>query len=240
MPDPAAPQPVAFVAGATGLVGRHLVEALARRSVAVVAHVRPDSARLSQWTQRFDALGATVDATPWQLADVTASLARQRVTHVFCCIGTTAARAKQAGHAALAEYEAVDFGLARLLAGACAATGGVERFVYLSSIGASPDARGAYLQVRWKAEQAVRKAGVAFTIARPSFIVGERDDSRPGEKVGAAIADAGLDLLGALGGVGLRARFHSHDPASLAEALARLAFDRAATGRTVEAAGLRG
>lgn len=234
------PAVVAFAAGATGLVGRHLVEVLAQRNVTTVAHVRPDSARLAHWTERFGALGATVDATPWQLADMTASLARLGVTHVFCCIGTTASRARQAGHAAEAEYEAVDFGLTRLLTDACAATGGIERFLYLSSIGASPGARGAYLQARWKAEQAVRKAGVPFTIARPSFIVGERDDRRPGEKVGAAIADAGLDLVGALGGTGLRARFHSHDPATLAAALARLAFDAGAVGKTVEAAGLRG
>ena len=57
-------------------------------------------------------------------------------------MGTTATRAKQAGHAAAAEYEAVDFGLTRLLVHASAVAGGVERFVYLSSIGAGPDARG--------------------------------------------------------------------------------------------------
>ena len=42
----------AFVAGATGLTGRFVVEELVRRGVEVHAHVRSDSPRLAEWRAR--------------------------------------------------------------------------------------------------------------------------------------------------------------------------------------------
>jgi nucleoside-diphosphate-sugar epimerase len=230
----------AFVAGSTGLVGRFLVAVLVQRGVATVAHVRLDSKQLQQWKARFGDMGATCDTTPWDPAAMAATLHDRGITHAFCSIGTTAARARHDGQSAVAAYETVDFGLCKLLADACKEAGCVERFVHVSALGTGPNARGAYLQWRWKAETAVRQAGVPFTIARPSFIVGERDDKRPGEKVAAAMVDAGLDFLGALGATRLRDRFHAHDPRTLAEALARLAFDPQAAGKVVGAEGLRG
>ena len=49
--------PVAFVAGATGFVGRAVVPALRRAGVTTIAHVRPDSARLDEWRKRFASTG---------------------------------------------------------------------------------------------------------------------------------------------------------------------------------------
>jgi uncharacterized protein YbjT (DUF2867 family) len=126
-----------------------------------------------------------------------------------------------------------------LLAGAAGAVPAVERYVYLSSAGASPKAAGAYLQWRWKAEEAVRASGVAWTIARPSIIVGDRDDARPLEDGAAKVLDGLLVAVGALGGATWRDRYRSTDGATLARALARLARDPAAANQTFESEQLR-
>ncbi|MBE7453568.1 MAG: NAD(P)H-binding protein [Kofleriaceae bacterium] len=223
--------PVAFVAGATGFVGRAVVPALVARGARVVAHVRPDSPQLAAWRERFGALGAEVDATPWAAAALTATLAALAPTHVFGLIGTTRKRARADGVAGDI-YETVDLGLTRLLVEAAAAAGTRPRVVYLSSVGASATARSPYLRARARAEDAVRASGLPWVIARPSLIVeGEgdgRDDARPGERVAGVVADGLLAVAGALGARRLRARYRSTTPAVLAAALVDLALDQPA------------
>lgn len=231
---------IAFVAGATGFVGKALVQALRDCGVGVVAHVRPDSKRLGHWQQHFAAAGATVDTAPWQPLDLAAALRNQGTTHVFCCIGTTAARKRGSSAPASESYEAVDYGLTRMLVEAALAAGGVQRFVYLSSAGAGPEAAGAYLQARWRAEEAVRGGGLPYTIARPSFIVGDRDDDRPFERWGATLADAALIGAGLLGATKLRDRYRSTDDRTLAAALVRVGFDAGTVNETVTSESLRG
>src|SRR5688572_30132997 len=86
----------AFVAGATGYTGRHVVKALRQREVAVVAHVRPDSPQLENWRTRFAALKATVSTTPWQPETLGETVRRVQPTYVFALLGTTRARARAA------------------------------------------------------------------------------------------------------------------------------------------------
>lgn len=229
---------VAFVAGATGLVGRKLVTVLAGQGVRTIAHVRPDSRQLQDWRAKFGHTGAEVDATPWDVEAMTATLKEHGVTHVFCCVGTTRKRMQKQGVAGNT-YEAVDYALPKLLAEAASKSKTVQRYVYLSSAGAGPKAGGAYLQWRWKAEEAVRAAGVPWTIARPSIIVGDRDDVRPLEDAAARVLDGLLIAVGALGAARWRDRYRSTDDATLARALARLAFDPAAKDQNVESEFLR-
>ncbi len=228
----------AFVAGATGFVGRALVHTLCRDGWQVTAHVRPDSRQLEAFRAEFIGAGAKVSATAWEPQAIVEALTALRPTHVFCCIGTTRKRMARDG-ADTNSYEAVDFGLARMLAQACAQAGGVQRLAYLSSMGAGPSARGAYLSWRWKAECAVRDSGVPFVIARPGIIAGDRSESRPSEQIAAVVFDAALNLAGALGAKGLRERFHSTTDQALAAALARIAVDPALAGQTLEADQLR-
>lgn len=219
--------PVAFVAGATGFVGRAVVPALVARGAKTIAHVRPDSSRIDGWKKRFAEMGASVDASAWERDALVAALRAAAVTHVFCLIGTTRGRAKSDGVTGNI-YEAIDYGLTKLLVGAAVAAGTTPRFVYLSSVGASPNAGSAYLKARGRAEDAVRSAGLPWVIARPSFITGEgRDDARPGERAAGAIADGVLSVAGILGAKNLRARYRSTTPDILAGALVRLALDGA-------------
>lgn len=229
----------AFVAGATGYVGREVVRVLREREIATIAHVRPDSARLAAWRERFAALGAGVDDTPWDRGALADALRRHAPDVVFSLTGTTRARMRALARTGRspedASYETVDFGLTRLLLEACAAAGLRPRFVYLSAIGASPHARGAYMRARWKAEEAVRGSGLPYVIARPALITGpDRDEPRAAEYWAGRVLDGALSVGARLGLRRLRARWQSTTGPALAAALVRRGLDPAAVDVVVE------
>jgi len=227
----------AFVLGATGLVGREVVRQLCARGTRTLAHVRPDSPRLADWQRRLGELGAEVDASPWQVAALAARWRELSPAQIYILIGTTRARAK-ADRVDGDIYEAIDLGLTRLAVEAARASERSPRIVYLSAVGADPQARSAYLKARGKAEACVTGSGLPWMIARPSFIIGDRDDRRPGERTAAAVGDGLLAALGVLGGKQLRDRYKSTTPEVLATALIRLG-DAPEHGRTVDGAALR-
>lgn len=55
----------------------------------------------------------------------------------------------------------------------------VARFIYMSALGARPDAPSRYHQTKWESEEIVRKSGMRFTIFRPSIIFGPGDEFHP-------------------------------------------------------------
>lgn len=229
--------PTFFVAGATGYTGRAVVAELRRRGLATIAHIRPDSSSRARFEAEFTAIGARIDTTAWDEMALAGALARHSPNVVFCLIGTTAAQAKRAERETgkPVNYETVDYGLTAMLVSAAGQSGQKPRFVYLSAAGAAPGAPGAYMQARWKAEEAVRSAGVPYTIVRPSFITGpDRDDARPGERIGAKVADAALGVLSVLGARRLQARFRSISNTELASGLIALAVDPARVDAIVE------
>lgn len=229
----------AVVFGATGFVGRELVRQLCvRATVRPIAHVRPDSTKLAEWQARFGELDAEVDTTPWQVEPLAAMLATRRPSQLYIVIGTTRGRAKADGVDGDI-YERIDLGLtAMIVDAACKAALGATRVVYLSSIGADPAARSAYLRARGKAEAAVRDSGLSWVIARPSFIVGDRDERRIGERAAAVVGDGVLAVARVFGGSGLRARYRSTTPDVLAAALIRLG-ESAEPNRTYDGSDLR-
>lgn len=230
----------AFVAGATGFTGREVVAALRERGIETVAHVRAESSRRAEWSARFEALGAEVDASPWTAEAIQAALARVQPTQVYALLGTTRKRAKGEGLSAVEAYEQVDYGLTKLVIDAACALETPPRFVYLSSIGAAPDTRNPYLAARAKVEAALEASPLPYFSARPSFISGPgRDEARPAERIGSALGDLALGTLGLLGAKQTRARYASTTPAILARALVRLGCEGASPRRAVEGAELR-
>jgi len=232
---------IAFVAGATGYTGRAVVEALVARGVDTVAHVRSDSSRRAEGTERWQGQGARVDATAWDPAALTATLTELGPTVVFALLGTTRSRAKAEGRGAAAGYEAIDYGLTMMLYQACVACGHAPRFVYLSAAGLREGTRNPYMAVRVRVERALGEGPLPYTIARPSFITGSgRDESRPGERVGAVVADGLLGMAGLLGARTARDRYRSMTNVVLARGLVRVALDPSFAGQVVEAERLRG
>lgn len=211
----------AFVLGATGLVGREVVRQLVVRGTRAIAHVRPDSRQLDAWRARLGELGAEVDTTAWDAAALAARWRELSPAQIYVLIGTTRARAKADGVEGDI-YERVDLGLVKIAVEGARGSEVQPRLVYLSAIGANASARGAYMRARGKAEDVVRGSGLPWAIARPSFILGERDEGRPGERTAAAVTDGLLAVAGVLGGKRLRERYRSTRADVLASALIRL------------------
>ncbi|MDG1048767.1 MAG: NAD(P)H-binding protein [Planctomycetota bacterium] len=233
------PDPVAFVFGATGYVGRAVVEAAARTQGVgqVIAHARPGSSRGAALEAGVGG-SILVDRTPLELSPLAHALEACRPSHLFICHGTTARRARREG--LKAPYEAVDLGLTRLLLEAAAAVSPPPRVVYLSAIGASPRARGAYLRNRWLAEEAVRSSGLPFTICRAPLLGGpDRREPRPMETLARTVADPTLAVLGAVGFTKLRDRLSSMNAAEAAEGLVRSGFHYMTINRVVQSDELR-
>jgi len=225
---------VAFVAGATGYTGRAVVHALSTAGVRAIAHVRPDSPRLAEWRSIFESMGAEVCTAAWSGPALGVALRDYGVTEAYGLVGTTRERAKTlareggAAAAATASYEAVDYGLTAALVDACRAAGTSPWVVYLSSLGADPKSRNAYLRARGRAEAAVRDAGLSFTILRPSFVSGpDREERRVGERVGAVVGDGVFKLARLLGARRAAARYRSISADALAALLVALPGDAA-------------
>jgi len=231
----------AFVAGATGFTGREVVRILAGQDVPVVAHVRPDSPVITEWRERFGALGAKVDTTPWQQDRIAETFIRLKPRIVFSLLGTTRARGrKAAGSGRVDNYETVDYALTAMLIHALGKAGLQPRFIYLSAAGVKKGTKNPYYGARWKTEDLLRRSGIPFTIARPSIITGRgRDEGRPMERMGAAVVDRALAAAAIMGGSKLRNRYRSTTNVILAGALVRLAFDPDAENRIVESEDLR-
>lgn len=221
-----------FVAGATGHTGREVVRALCARGARAVAHVRPDSPRLDEWRARFAALGAEVDATPWDEEALRARLAERAPSAVIAALGTTRRRAGVARRRGDAPetYETVDYGLTAMLLRAAAAAPSAPRFVYVSSMGVKAGQTRGYLGVRARIEAELAASGLRWVSARPSFIVGTRDEARANERVGAALGDALLAGLALGRRSRFRERYRSQTGEELGRALADLALDPDARG----------
>ncbi len=224
---------VAFVAGATGHTGRVVVEALRRRSIETHAHVRPDSPKLSDWRDRWGSQGVQVDTTPWEPDALLARLRELRPTLVFALLGTTRKRAGREGMDAAEAYERIDYGLTSMLLTAAAGCGHEPRFVYLSSAGLSPNTTNAYARARVRVEAELSETSLPHLIARPSFIVGDRDEPRTGERWAARVADGALSVIGALGAKRAAARYASTTNETLGEALVRIAVDAGTPARHI-------
>jgi uncharacterized protein YbjT (DUF2867 family) len=231
----------AFVAGATGYVGRALVARLAADGEPVVAHVRPDSRVAEDTLEAFRRAGARIDRTPWEDEAMRATLAATDPARVFLLLGTTRKRMARARRLGLrAGYAEVDEALPLILIGAAIAAGVAPALVYLSSLGADPDSRNAYLRARGVVERACAASPLPWLVVRPSFVTGpDRAESRPPERLGAWATDGVAAVLRRLGWSGPAWRYGSLDADAVARALDRLSRDVPPTGRVVEGRELR-
>ena len=216
--------PIAFIAGATGYTGSHLVEILRERGWTVHAHVRPDSTALADWTARFEALGAVVDTTPWEEHALQADLAQIQPTHVFALLGTTRARAKRGSGAIADTYEAVDYGLSAMLRRCTEAAAPHARFVYLSSLGVRQGTSNAYLAARARLEGELRAGALDWVIIRPALIAGaDRPENRVNETVARFAVGGALSLVGLVAPRAARA-WKTRDGRTLATGIADAAI----------------
>jgi uncharacterized protein YbjT (DUF2867 family) len=75
-------------------------------------------------------------------------------------------------------------------------TAGARSFALVSAMGADPASRFFYLRVKGCTERDVSALGFASTvIARPNLLDGDRNETRPGERIALAIARAARPVL---------------------------------------------
>ena len=158
--------------GATGLVGREILRLLCADPAVdrIVTPVRrpfqaPDDPRLQVAVVDFDALDSHADLFA--------------VDQIFCALGTTikAAGSQQAFRRVDLEYP--------LAAARLGVERGATHYLVVTAVGASATSRVFYNRVKGELEDALRTLSYrSVTIARPSLLLGDRDELRFGEEVG--------------------------------------------------------
>jgi uncharacterized protein YbjT (DUF2867 family) len=167
---------IAAVAGATGLTGRALIEQL--RADAHYAQVFALVRKAGSLAADDKVRECVVDYTRLALPEEAA-----HIDHAFCCLGTTI---KTAG--SQMAFRAVDFDAVLAFARAAKARG-AQHLSVISALGADVCSRVFYNRVKGEMEQAVARLGfVSVHLLRPSLLLGQRHESRPGERFGIAAA----------------------------------------------------
>jgi len=153
-----------FVTGGTGFVGRSLVRALLAGGFLVRCLVRPGSESDLKGFESIDRVPGDV-LRPKGLAAYAEGCAA--IVHLVGIIREHQGRG-------------VTFDRLHVQATAnmlsVAKEAGVRRYLQMSALGTRPDARSAYHQSKWRAEEAVRASPVPWTIFRPSIIFGPGDE----------------------------------------------------------------
>ncbi|PKG98215.1 NAD(P)H-binding protein [Paraglaciecola sp. MB-3u-78] len=165
----------ALVLGATGLVGKTLVEQLCRdhRYQTVTCLVRKPLSKdfFAGNTDKVEPIVVDFE----NLEDYQGYFGCQ---HIYVCLGTTI---KKSG--SKSAFRKVDFEYVHVAAQLARAQRAVS-FVWISSVGANAKSHNFYLRVKGELENAILGMSGLHNAAavRPSLLLGEREDMRPAEK----------------------------------------------------------
>ena len=97
----------------------------------------------------------------------------------FFCIGTTRKNTPDKN-----EYIKIEYNLPIEVA-KIAKSNSINNFIYISSLGANPNAASLYLKNKGKTEEELIKLNFSnLSILRPSILLGNRKENRVGEKIG--------------------------------------------------------
>lgn len=166
---------VVLVLGATGLVGSKVMDLLLQDENVQKIHV------LGRRSCGID--HPKINEFIGPLSEMAGKSAAFHVDAVYCCLGTTikTAGSKEA-------FRAVDYQYP-LDAGKIAKECGVETFVVVSALGSKANSKIFYNRVKGEMERDLSQIGLKnLYIVRPSIIIGERNESRPGEAFGIMVA----------------------------------------------------
>ncbi len=230
----------ALVFGATGYTGQGVVRCLREREIETLAHIRPGSSSLQGKRQIFEALGAKVVTTSWIEKSIATLLRREAPDLVSGLLGTTRKRSKEDGRTSAEGYEAVDYGLTKMVLEGIEKSGINTRFIYLSSLGADSSSPSPYLVARGKIEDHLKAGDIPYTIAQPCFITGpDREEDRKMERISSRVADGSLKVLRLFGATELADRYASMNADTLAKALIQAGLSSDCEGKTLDALSLR-
>ncbi|MCP1650834.1 oxidoreductase [Pseudomonas sp. GD04087] len=201
-----------LLAGATGLTGEHLLDRMLNEPT-VKRVIAPARRKLAEHPRLENPIGPLAELIPHLL---------QPVDTVFCCLGTTL---KEAGSEEA--FRSVDFDLPLAL-GERGLALGARHYIVVSALGADSKSSIFYSRVKGELEDALRQQGwQQLTIARPSLLLGQRDEVRLAELLAAPFSRI------------LPGKLHGIEAIALARALWRLALETGKGTRVVESDELR-
>ena len=207
--------------GASGFVGRHIVQNLAARGYRVRAAVRRPNEALF-----LRPMGAVGQIEPFQANirdDASVKAAIRGADAVINLVGILAESGKQTFDAVQAE------GAARVARAAKAE--GIATFVQMSALGADAESASDYARTKAAGEAAVREALPAAVILRPSIVFGP-GDSFFNRFAAMTLLSPALPLIG-----GGHTRFQPVYVKDVAEAVVRVLERPEAAGKTYELGG---
>ncbi|AYL98162.1 NAD(P)H-binding protein [Mucilaginibacter celer] len=191
----------AIVAGASGLIGSHLLQILLTQAyydevlILVRKELPIEHHKLKQLVVDFDQL--------------TSYLEELKGDAVFCCLGSTKKKTPD-----LSVYYKIDHDYAVQLA-QLALQNGVKQYHLVSSIGANINGGNFYTKTKGQTEADITAIGLpTLHIYRPSALTGDRNEKRPMEKVVAVI----MSLINPLF-VGRYKKYRSIEGATVAMAM---------------------
>jgi uncharacterized protein YbjT (DUF2867 family) len=150
-----------FLTGATGFVGRHMLQRLLDEGHSVRALVRdPEKAREPVQSGMELVAGDVVTGAGLDQG----VQGCQAVIHLVGIIVEKGTNTFERVHH-LGTRNVVE----------AAKRAGIRRFVQMSALGARPDGVAPYQTTKWRGEEEVRKRGIPFCILRPSLIFGPGD-----------------------------------------------------------------
>lgn len=164
---------IATIIGATGLIGGYLLQQLKQDKsfdtirLLVRRPFKNDSSKVEVKLIDFN------DHESFKLG-IDGSAA------VFCAVGTTQKKVKGNKEA----YRKIDFDIPVKAARFCKETG-CDNFLIVSSVGANAESKNFYLQLKGEVEDEIRKMNLKIvSVFRPSILLGNRKEPRPGERFG--------------------------------------------------------
>ena len=174
----------ALVLGATGLVGKALVEQLCRdrRYQTVTCLVRKPLSKDFFTVNAANVAKLQPIVVDFEnLEDYQGYFGCQ---HIYVCLGTTI---KKAGNKSA--FRKVDFEYVHIAAQLARAQRAIS-FVWISSVGANAKSNNFYLRVKGELENAIiNMSGLDNACAvRPSLLLGERAEMRPAEKLASMLS----------------------------------------------------
>lgn len=161
----------AIVFGSSGLVGRQLANQLCELpGYAEIVCVNRKSQKIDH-PKYIEIIS--------DMADLSSISDRIKGDEIYCCLGTTI---KKAG--SQEQFRKVDFDLPIEIA-KIALKNKINHMLVVSSIGADKSSGNFYLRTKGEMEAAFLELEIPTqTIARPSMLLGKRNESRFGENVG--------------------------------------------------------
>ena len=161
----------ALIFGSSGLIGSHFLDLIIKDNNynKIKLFIRSEPSKVNS---KIEIIKTDFDNLENQKNIITGD-------DCFFCIGTTRKNTPDKNEYIKVEYN-IPVEVAKI-----AKSNSINNFIYISSLGANPNAASLYLKNKGQTEEALIKLNFSnLSILRPSILLGNRKENRVGEKIG--------------------------------------------------------